>query len=96
MIELYDIIDIICKITKKNLVLHRTITAHHKFKIYKVFSYRLFDVADHKNIILKFDIIKNITLDNVYSTWKECDKLYLEKLIKWLLSNDFKLLINGI
>ena len=91
MIELYDIIDIICKITKKNLVLHRTITAHHKFKIY-----RLFDVADHKNIILKFDIIKNTTLDNVYSTWKECDKLYLEKLIKWLLSNDFKLLINGI
>lgn len=90
MIELYDIIDIICKITKKNLVLHRNITEHRKFKIYKIFSYKLYDIDDNKNILLSLEVIKNVSSDDIYIISKECDKLFLEKLINLLLSNNFK------
>lgn len=98
MIDIYDIINTINNfITKGTLVLHRSMQVHPKFRIYKNFYYKLYHVEeDSKKSILEYKETRNIPVDNLTETWKECDKNYLNKLFEWLLSEDFKILKNGI
>ena len=84
MIELDDIIEIIGKVHKSIYVLHRKMTTHPKFKVYKVFSYSLYKISGNKELILEHTITKNLPAEDITKGRIEADKEYLEVLVKWL------------
>lgn len=90
--ELYDIIEALNDITDNTLVLHRSMRIHPKFKIYKEFYYDLYSIkGSNKTLLFTFKEIRNIPSEGIEDTWKECDKLYLRELLKWIKSEN-----NGI
>lgn len=96
--ELYDIIDAASIYLKEGtLVLHRSMKLHPKFKIYKKFCYNLYIVKNaEKSLIFSFEETKNTTSDEIENTWRNCDKLYLRELIKWIAGDEYKSIINGV
>ena len=84
MIELEDIIETIGKVHGSTYVLHRSMTTHPKFKVYKVFSYKLYKINTSKELILEHTITKNLTTEDITRGRIEADKEYLEVLVKWL------------
>ena len=96
--ELYDIIDAASSYIKDGtLVLHKSMRIHPKFKIYKRFCYNLYIVkGKDKKLIFPFEETKNVTEDEISSTWLNCDKLYLRELIKWIAGDEYKSIINGV
>lgn len=90
--ELYDIVEALNDITGNTLVLHRSMRIHPKFKIYKEFYYDLYNIKESdKKLLFTFKEIKNVSSEEIEDTWKECDKLYLRELLKWIKSEN-----NGI
>ena len=55
-----------------------------KFKVYKVFSYKIYKINPSKELILEHNITKNLTAEDITRGRIEADKEYLEVLIKWL------------
>lgn len=96
--ELYDIIEELSGFLKNGtLVLHKSFNVHNKFKAYKKFCYDLYYIENNeKTIVLQFEETKNISSNDIEDTWKICDKLFLKVLIKWVLSNNYKALIDGV
>jgi hypothetical protein len=84
MIELDDIIEAIGKVHGNTYVLHRSMTTHPKFKVYKVFSYKIYKIDPSKELILEHTITKNLTAEDITMGRIEADKEYLEVLVKWL------------
>lgn len=88
--ELYDIIEAANKfihVTRGVLVLHRSMKAHPKFKVYKKYCYYLYLVnREEKEQILSWEHTKNSPSDNILEDWKEFDKEFLLQLIPWLSS----------
>lgn len=88
MIELYDIIEAIGKVTGRNLVLHRNMKVNQKFKVYKIFSYDLYEISNEKRFLLSVSKTINTPSDEIAKTWAECDKIYLNELFNYFLNND--------
>lgn len=96
--ELYDIIEELSSLLKEGtLVLHKNFNIHSKFKAYKKFCYDLYYINNNeKTIVLQFEDTKNVSSNDIEDAWKVCDKLFLKALIKWILSNNYKALIDGV
>lgn len=96
MIELNDIIEAAEKLLdNKNctLVLHRNMKVHPKFKVYKIFEYKLYSynsISKDKTVLLDESYTINTPSDDIISTWNNCDKKFLTILIEWFTSRDFK------
>lgn len=92
MIDLYEVVEAASSLLDNTvLVLHRSITAHSKFKIYKLFNYDLYKIIEgKKELISHVDWSKNVTADRIEEAWKECDKLYLKYFINWVSGNEYK------
>lgn len=66
MIYIDDIIDAINSFTKDTLVLHRKMSTHPKFKVYKIYSYELYKVSSTSNeLLLNWDITKNVPAEEL-------------------------------
>lgn len=92
--EINDIIEAINKVSKTTLILHRSMTVHPKFKIYKVYSYNLYRVDNDKQLLLEWSVAKNTSSDTIGKCWDEADKEYLSILVNWLSSDKYKELKN--
>jgi hypothetical protein len=92
--EINDIIEAINKVSKTTLILHRSMTVHPKFKIYKVYSYNLYRVDTDKQLLLEWSVAKNTSSDTIGKCWDEADKEYLSILVNWLSSDKYKELKN--
>ncbi len=92
MIEIYDIIEALEQVLKKNLVLHRSIKTHHRFKIYKIFEYNLYSIEPDKSkkLLLSQSYTTYSPSDDISNIWKENDKKYLSYLFKWIY-NEFSI-----
>lgn len=90
--ELYDIVEAASSNIKNGeLVLHRSMKVHTKFKVYKRFCYDLYVVkGKEKTCIKSFEEVKNSPADDLVKVWNGCDKLYLRELIKWFASEEYK------
>lgn len=95
MIELYDIIEAANSLLKEKsltLVLHRNMKVHSKFKVYKIFEYKLYAVNTNnktKTILIDKSFTVNTPADDITCTWDKCDKEFLPVLIKWFSSEEF-------
>jgi hypothetical protein len=101
MIELNDIVESLSsniKTEKGILVLHRSMKLHSKFKVYKRFCYNLYLVKGNEKTLLScIEEIRNVPAEDISEVWKECDKIYLDKLLRWAISDDYKsMLKDGI
>ena len=91
MINIDDIIDAINSFTKVNLVLHRKMTVHPKFKVYKIYSYNLYKVTNTGNeLLLTWDITKTVPIEELKNAWVEADKQFLPVLFSWLSSDKYR------
>lgn len=81
--------------TDPSLVLHRNMTVHPIIKAYKVFRYSVY-LAKSKTEVFSVLFNKNISLDEVGSTWEECDKEFLKAYMKWATSDIFRKIYDGI
>lgn len=89
--EVEDIIEAINKISCATLVLHRKMTVHPKFKVYKVYSYSLYRVdLPEKQLLLEWSVTRNAPAENIGRVWREADKEYLPILVNWLSSDNYK------
>lgn len=86
--ELYDIIEAAGKAIGCNLVLHKSMREHPKFKVYKIFIYNLYKVDNEKSLILTVSKVVNAPYDSITKSWEECDRLYLNEFFKWFLDKD--------
>lgn len=97
MIGLEDIVETLSanvKTEKGILVLHRSMTVHPKFKVYKIFHYNLFLVKGNvKTLVLAHGETRNTPADDILKIWNECDKSYLSKLMKWVAGDEYRALI---
>lgn len=95
MIELNDIIeaaDSLLKDKSLTLVLHRNMKTHPKFKVYKIFEYKLYAVNTSdktKTILIDKSFTANTPADDIICTWNKYDKEFLPVLIKWFSSEEF-------
>lgn len=99
MIDLYSIVEAASFLLDKGeLILHRSMRVHDKFKAYKIFSYDIYYVSGkEKKILSSFSKTKNVLADDLDIEWQTMDKLYLREFIKWITETDFKKLTdNGI
>lgn len=94
MIELYDIIEAASSYLKEGtLVLHKSMKVHPTFKVYKKFCYDLYKVVNsNKELVFSYETTVNSPADSIDKIWDECDKLYLEVLISWFTSDEYKLM----
>lgn len=91
MISIDDIMDAINSFTKANLVLHRKMVVHPKFKVYKIYSYNLYKVTkDENELLLNWDITKNVPVEELKNAWVEADKEFLSILFNWLSSDKYR------
>ena len=89
--EIEEIIDAINKVSNATLVLHRRMTVHPKFKVYKVYSYNLYRVdLPNKELVLEWSVTKNAPAEELGKAWNEADKEYLSILVNWLSSEKYK------
>lgn len=95
MIVLSDIIEAANELLKDKsltLILHKNMKEHSKFKVYKIFEYKLYiaDVTNKtKTILIDESFTINTPADNITYTWYRCDKDFLPILIKWFSSEEF-------
>lgn len=96
--EVYDIVEAASSMLKEGtLVLHRSMRAHPKFKVYKVFCYNLYHMTSKGiKLLFSFEETKNTPVDDLLKIWNECDKLYLKRWTEWIMSDKFKAMTNGI
>lgn len=94
--EIYDIIDAASiNLNKKSLVLHKSMKVNSKFKIYKTFCYNLYKVStDKKSLIHSYEETIKTSVDDIDNAWISCDKNYLNILIKWISSDEYKYMID--
>lgn len=80
------------------LVLYKEARQHPKFRIYKTVIYKLFLVKDTKNKtkVFTYEHVKKFSELNIEEAITECDMFFLPELLKWLTTNDFKKLCNGV
>lgn len=94
--ELYDIVESLNKVLKdktRTLVLHRSMKQHPKFKVYKLFEYRLYLVNSgnkEKTLLLEKVFTMNSPADDILKIWKECDTEYLSTLMEWVTKEFIK------
>lgn len=96
--NLYNITEAINKtLENKCIILNRNVTPHPKFKAYKVFTYNLYLRENSVNtLILSKQFIKNIGFDEITFTWENCDVEFLDTLMLYIVSSEFKTLMYGI
>ena len=93
--ELYDIVEAASSLMRDKsttLVLHRSMKQHPKFKVYKIFEYKLYLVNSGNNtktLLLEKAFTKNTPSDEIIKAWNASDKEYLPVLIKWLTTNEY-------
>lgn len=85
MIELNDILDVINELKGTNLILHRSMLAHPKFKIYKTFTYALHDSNKEPSKIKEVAYNEAVPEDKIIERWYEMDRKYLSELIPMLI-----------
>ena len=89
MIDLYDITSAIADQLNTTLVLHRSMVAHPTYKVFKVFCYKLYRIETKGNTLIdSFEETRRVTSDTIENAWEECDKLYLNKLMKWVIKDN--------
>ena len=89
--EVEDIIDAINKVSTATLVLHKRMTVHPKFKVYKVYSYSLYRVdLPERQLLLEWSTTKNAPAEDIGRAWDEANKEYLSTLVNWLSSDNYK------
>lgn len=97
---IYDIIDIIKGMLPKdnnNLILHRNFKIHSNFKAIKEFNYNLYLVnKDSNNLLLSFSENKKATSEDIDAVWGAMDKVFLQKLFKYMVSEEFKNILYGV
>lgn len=93
-----DIIDTLSKVINKGtLILHKSLSINQKFKAYKTFCYDLYYRNDNKStLVLSYNDTKNVSSNDIDEAWKVYDKIYLEILIKWILTDEYKKVLDGI
>ena len=96
---IYDIIESASKLVDKEkgiLVLHRSMIPG-VIKAYKLFRYNLYlTKAKNKTLLLSDEYIVNCRLDDVDKQWVKQDKVFLDEFMKYIVSDKFKELTNGI
>lgn len=96
---IYDIIESASKLVDKDkgiLVLHRSMIPG-AIKAYKKFGYNLYlTKAKNKTLLLSEEYIVNCKLDDIEKQWIKQDKVFLDEFIKYITSDKFKELTNGI
>lgn len=98
MIRLYDVVEAAGSHLKEGtLVLHRSMRVHPTFKVYKKFCYDLYKVINsNKELLFSYENTENTPSDSIEEIWDKSDKLYLEILIKWLTSEEYKTMLNNV
>ncbi len=90
MIRVEDIVEAIGKSLNKTLVLHKSIRTHQTFKVYKIYTYSLYDISNDKTELLTLEISKNLSIDRQEEAWDDCDKSFVDALINWLSSDEYR------
>lgn len=90
MIRVEDIVEAIGKNLNKTLVLHKSIRTHPTFKVYKIYTYSLYDISKDKIKLLTLEISKNLSIERLGEAWNNCDKKFVDTLINWLSSNEYR------
>lgn len=97
MITLYDILEAASIGVEGTFILHRSMTVHPIFKVYKIFRYDLYYMCDgEKRLMLTFETKENCPADMIDSIWDKCDRIYLDELMKWLTGDNYKILRDGV
>lgn len=79
------------------ITLQRNVSKHPLMEAGKIFNYTLYLVKGKEGIVLLSDGIKRITTTEDYiPIWEECDKVFLETLLKWLLLGELNRYKDGI
>lgn len=93
MITLYSIVETLNDIINDSLgtlVLHKAVVPDLKFKAYKKFKYNLYLVHNkNKELILTYEITRNISLDKIEKEQEKCDLKFLSMLLNWTSSEAF-------
>lgn len=96
---IYDVIESASKLVDKEkgiLVLHRSMIPG-AVKAYKKFRYNLYlTKAKNKTLILSEEYIVNCRLDDLEKQWVKQDKVFLDKFMKYIVSDDFKEISNEV
>lgn len=88
MIDLYDIVDVVSKKLNVTLVLHKNMKVHPTYRVYKTFCYNLYKVENGENtLILTHEETIKVPSENIEKVWSDCDKLYLDKFIEFILND---------
>lgn len=90
MIRVEDVVEAIGKDLNKTLVLHKSIRTHPTFKVYKIYTYSLYDISKDKTELLTLEISKNLSIERIEETWNDCDKRFIDALINWLSSDEYR------
>lgn len=90
MIRVEDIVEAIGKNLNKTLVLYKSIRTHPTFKVYKIYTYVLYDISKEKTKLLTLEISKNLSIEELEEVWNDCDRDFIEALINWLSSDEYR------
>lgn len=90
MIRVEDIVEAIGKNLNKTLVLHKSIRTHPTFKVYKIYTYVLYDISKEKIKLLTLETSKNLSIEKLEEAWNDCDRSFVETLINWLSSDEYR------
>lgn len=90
MIRVEDVVEAIGKNLNKTLVLHKSIRTHPTFKVYKIYTYSLYDISKDKTKLLTLEISKNLSIERLEEAWSDCDKRFIDALINWLSSDEYR------
>lgn len=87
MIVVDDIIKASNDIIKDDLILHRNMKVHPKFKVYKNFEYNLYSIkGGNKTLLFNHTFTENTPSNDILEVWEECDKKYLSVFLNWLIN----------
>jgi hypothetical protein len=90
MIDIDDVVTRLKCIFNSPVILHRSLKVHPKFKVYKIFEYRLYTLSDNNEtkLIISKDFILNSSELDMVSMWNEHDKEFLSIIFEYI-KNEF-------
>lgn len=90
MIKVEDIVEAIGKNLNKTLVLHKSIRTHPTFKVYKIYTYVLYDISKSKIELLTLEVSKNLSIERLEEAWNDCDRRFIDALVSWVSSDEYR------
>lgn len=90
MIKVEDIVEAVGKNLNRTLVLHKSIRTHPTFKVYKIYTYVLYDVSKDKTRLLTLETNKNLSIERLEEAWNDCDRRFIDALISWMSSDEYR------